>query len=64
MRQRPLVGWQRGGLADLPLHGTGQRWFLVTPDLKMEAIRAPANRYRIWFGIEVLAAQGMARTGR
>jgi adenylosuccinate lyase len=29
----------------------------------MEAIWAPANRYRIWFEIEALAAEGMARVG-
>jgi adenylosuccinate lyase len=29
----------------------------------MEAIWAPANRYRIWFDIEALAAEGMARIG-
>jgi len=29
----------------------------------MEAIWAPANRYRIWFEIEALAAEGMARIG-
>ena len=30
---------------------------------EMEAIWAPANRYRIWFEIEALAAEGMARVG-
>ena len=30
---------------------------------EMEAIWAPANRYRIWFEIEALAAEGMARIG-
>jgi adenylosuccinate lyase len=30
---------------------------------QMEAIWAPANRYRIWFEIEVLAAEGMALVG-
>jgi adenylosuccinate lyase len=29
----------------------------------MEAIWAPANRFRIWFEIEALAAEGMARIG-
>jgi adenylosuccinate lyase len=29
----------------------------------MAAIWAPENRYRIWFEIEALAAEGMARTG-
>ncbi len=29
----------------------------------MTAIWAPENRYRIWFEIEALAAEGMARTG-
>jgi adenylosuccinate lyase len=29
----------------------------------MEAIWAPANRYRIWFEIEALAAEGMAQIG-
>ncbi|HKD77929.1 MAG TPA: lyase family protein, partial [Ktedonobacterales bacterium] len=29
----------------------------------MEAIWAPANRYRIWFEIEALAAEGMALIG-
>jgi adenylosuccinate lyase len=29
----------------------------------MAAIWAPANRYRIWFEIEALAAEGMARVG-
>ena len=28
---------------------------------EMEAIWAPANRYRIWFEIEALAAEGMAQ---
>jgi adenylosuccinate lyase len=30
---------------------------------EMEAIWAPANRYRIWFEIETLAAEAMARIG-
>ena len=30
---------------------------------QMEAIWAPANRYRIWFEIEDLAAQEMGRIG-
>jgi len=30
---------------------------------QMEAIWAPANRYRIWFEIEALAAEAMARIG-
>ena len=30
---------------------------------EMNAIWAPENRYRIWFEIEALAAEGMARTG-
>ncbi|MEJ0015081.1 MAG: adenylosuccinate lyase [Acetobacteraceae bacterium] len=30
---------------------------------EMEAIWAPTNRYRIWFEIEALAAEGMARIG-
>jgi adenylosuccinate lyase len=30
---------------------------------EMAAIWAPSNRYRIWFEIEALAAEGMARTG-
>ncbi|HLJ05319.1 MAG TPA: adenylosuccinate lyase, partial [Acetobacteraceae bacterium] len=30
---------------------------------QMEAIWAPANRYRIWFEIEALAAEGMALVG-
>ncbi len=30
---------------------------------EMEAIWAPENRYRIWFEIEALAAEGMARVG-
>ncbi len=30
---------------------------------EMEVIWAPANRYRIWFEIEALAAEGMARIG-
>ena len=30
---------------------------------EMEAIWAPANRYRIWFEIEALAAEGMAHYG-
>jgi adenylosuccinate lyase len=30
---------------------------------QMAAIWAPENRYRIWFEIEVLAAEGMARVG-
>jgi adenylosuccinate lyase len=30
---------------------------------EMEAIWAPANRYRIWFEIEALATEGMARIG-
>jgi adenylosuccinate lyase len=30
---------------------------------EMEAIWAPANRYRIWFEIEALAAEGMAQFG-
>jgi adenylosuccinate lyase len=30
---------------------------------EMEAIWAPANRYRIWFEIEALAAEGMAEIG-
>ncbi len=30
---------------------------------EMDAIWAPANRYRIWFEIEALAAEGMARIG-
>jgi adenylosuccinate lyase len=30
---------------------------------KMEAIWAPANRYRIWFEIEALVAEGMAQLG-
>ena len=30
---------------------------------EMAAIWAPANRYRIWFEIEALAAEGMARIG-
>ncbi|HEX4173669.1 MAG TPA: adenylosuccinate lyase [Acetobacteraceae bacterium] len=30
---------------------------------EMEAIWAPANRFRIWFEIEALAAEGMARIG-
>jgi adenylosuccinate lyase len=30
---------------------------------EMDAIWAPANRYRIWFEIEALAAEGMARVG-
>ena len=30
---------------------------------EMAAIWAPENRYRIWFEIEALAAEGMARTG-
>ena len=29
----------------------------------MAAIWAPENRYRIWFEIEALAAEGMARIG-
>jgi adenylosuccinate lyase len=29
----------------------------------MAAIWAPVNRYRIWFEIEALAAEGMARVG-
>ena len=29
----------------------------------MDAIWAPENRYRIWFDIEALAAEGMARIG-
>ena len=33
----------------------------TTPE--MAAIWAPANRYRIWFEIEALAAEGMARIG-
>src|SRR3954467_4403029 len=31
---------------------------------EMEAIWAPANRYRIWFEIEALAAEGMAQCGQ
>src|ERR1700710_744043 len=31
--------------------------------LEMAAIWAPVNRYRIWFEIEALAAEGMARIG-
>ena len=30
---------------------------------EMAAIWAPENRYRIWFEIEALAAEGMARVG-
>src|SRR5580658_4176405 len=30
---------------------------------EMDAIWAPENRYRIWFEIEALAAEGMARIG-
>ena len=30
---------------------------------QMAAIWAPENRYRIWFEIEALAAEGMARAG-
>src|SRR3954463_4412064 len=30
---------------------------------EMGAIWEPINRYRIWFEIEALAAEGMARTG-
>jgi adenylosuccinate lyase len=30
---------------------------------EMDAIWAPTNRYRIWFEIEALAAEGMARVG-
>ena len=30
---------------------------------QMEAIWAPANRYRIWFEIEALAAEEMGRIG-
>ena len=30
---------------------------------EMAAIWAPENRYRIWFEIEALAAEGMARIG-
>ena len=30
---------------------------------EMAAIWAPINRYRIWFEIEALAAEGMARIG-
>ncbi len=29
----------------------------------MAAIWAPVNRYRIWFEVEALAAEGMARIG-
>ena len=29
---------------------------------EMDAIWAPANRYRIWFEIEALAAEGMAES--
>src|SRR5436305_15337898 len=30
---------------------------------EMAGIRTPENRYRIWFEIEALAAEGMARAG-
>ena len=30
---------------------------------EMAAIWAPENRYRIWFEVEALAAEGMARIG-
>ena len=30
---------------------------------EMAAIWSPENRYRIWFEIEALAAEGMARAG-
>jgi len=30
---------------------------------QMAAIWSPENRYRIWFEIEALAAEGMARVG-
>ena len=30
---------------------------------EMAAIWAPENRYRIWFEVEALAAEGMARVG-
>ena len=30
---------------------------------EMASIWAPENRYRIWFEIEALAAEGMARVG-
>ncbi len=30
---------------------------------EMTAIWAPENRYRIWFEVEALAAEGMARVG-
>src|SRR3954469_17164587 len=59
-----LVTCRRGGLAGLP---PGRDRAAMVPRYtrpEMEAIWAPANRYRIWFEIEALAAEGMAQCGQ
>src|SRR5215470_8538571 len=70
MRQRDLVQYgtalvsQRfSGLAGLPPARDRAAMVPRYTRPEMEAIWAPANRYRIWFEIEALAAEGMARVG-
>src|ERR1700730_2828671 len=70
MRGRPrcvlqpaLVTHRRGGLAGLPPARDTAAMVPRYTRPEMEAIWAPANRYRIWFEIEALAAEGMARIG-
>src|SRR3954452_22009157 len=58
----------------LPVHGPRSSWSPSRPRIEtamiprysrpeMTAIWSPENRYRIWFEIEALAAEGMARVG-
>src|SRR3954447_1127694 len=58
-----LVTCRRGGLAGLP---PGRDRAAMVPRYtrpEMAAIWAPANRFRIWFEIEALAAEAMADLG-
>src|SRR4029077_4690474 len=58
-----LVSYRRGGLAGpSPARDRAAMVPRYTRP-EMEAIWAPANRYRIWFEIEALAAEGMAHYG-
>src|SRR3954452_21773273 len=61
--RQALVRCRRGGLAGLP---PGRNRAAMVPRYtrpEMEAIWAPANRFRIWFEIEALAAEAMAELG-
>ena len=58
-----LVSRRCGGLAGLPPARDTAAMVPRYTRPEMEAIWAPANRYRIWFEIEALAAEGMARIG-